>query len=513
MSDKLVNGKNNLQGIVSIEPRESDAEIFLQDKEGNITSTIVPNRSWLLSDRAIDKSFKKLEGNLHFKYGRQFDTRTEFKRMRHIWKESGDLYSIWNPTEALMVKDGYCYYKGLEPKDISILSFDIETTGLDENAKDAFVICISVTYRDKKGTQKLFFRYSDYTTQGDMIDHFCSKVYHLNPSIILGHNIISYDLKYLAAAAKRAGTTLLLGRDGSELAWDFSPKKFRVDGNRTMEFNSCRIYGREIVDTYFMAQAFDVIRTMESYKLKSMIAQLGLESEGRTFYDAATIRDNYKDPVEFEKIIAYCKDDSDDPIKLWDRMGPLFFHMGPMIPKSFQEIILGASGSKLNAMMVRAYLQDGHSIPKATEKRSFQGAHSWGKPAMYDNVLKIDVKSMYPGIIIAYNVYDEEKDPKAYLLQLTKIFREKRLEYKRLAAETGLSLYGDMDNAAKSILNSFYGFLGAPGLNFNSADCAEFITAKGREILELAITWATGKTFQDLAPEFFEEEKIEDEAV
>lgn len=513
MSNNLVYGKNPQEKIVGVEVADDQAELFIQNDDGTVTSKWVSNRYWILAEKQLDKNFKRLQGDLHYKFGTQFKSRDEFKKMRHIYKNQGDIYSIWNEKESLMVKDGLTMYKGLEPKDISVLSFDIETTGLDENADDAFIICISLTYRDKKSVQKVILRYDEFPDQAALIDTFSACVLRLDPSIILGHNIICYDLKYISAVAERNGTALNLGRDGSDLKWDHpgSKKRFRVDGNRTLEFQNCRIYGREIVDTYFMAQAFDVMRTMESYKLKSMIAQLGLESENRTFYDASKIRENYKDPVEFEKIIAYCRDDSDDPIKLWDRMGPLFFYTGQMVPKSFQEIILGASGSKLNAMMVRAYLQDGHSIPKATEKRSFKGAYSWGKPAMYDNVLKLDVKSMYPGIIMAYKVHDEEKDPKAYLLTLTKVFREKRLEYKRLAAETGLSLYADMDNAAKGILNSFYGFLGAPGINFNSPDCAEFITAKGREILELAITWATGKTFQDLAPEFFEEE-VADEA-
>jgi DNA polymerase elongation subunit (family B) len=151
-------------------------------------------------------------------------------------------------------------------------------------------------------------------------------------------------------------------------------------------------------------------------------------------------------------------------------------------------------------------LQDKHSIPKADEVRPYQGALSWGNPGIYKHVFKVDCQSMYPSIIINYSVYNKEKDPNGYLLELVKIFREKRLEYKKLAAETNDSYWKQMDTTAKGYLNSFYGFYGAAGLNFNSFDCADFITSKGREILSKAIVWATSKDFKDLAPEYFDKD-------
>jgi len=114
---------------------------------------------------------------------------------------------------------------------------------------------------------------------------------------------------------------------------------------------------------------------------------------------------------------------------------------------------------------------------------------------------------LYPNIILQDDVCDVDKDPKKYLLALCKIFLELRLEYKRLAAETGDDIWTQMDTTAKSILNSFYGFLGASGLLFNSLQCAAYITARGREILEYAILWASGEN----ADKFIQEENIEEE--
>jgi DNA polymerase elongation subunit (family B) len=257
--------------------------------------------------------------------------------------------------------------------------------------------------------------------------------------------------------------------------------------------------------------SFDVSKSMESYGLKSLIKQLGFEKPGRQYYDAGLIRDKYQDPEEWKKICQYAIDDAEDPIKLWDYMGPLYFHLCPNIPMPLTEILLSASGSKINLLMVRAYLQEAHSIPKADERLDYEGALSFAVPGIYSNCFKIDLAALYPSIMIEFEVYDEEKDPKGYLLELVKIFRAKRLEYKRLAAETDLTIWKEMDTTAKSVLNSFYGFCGASGLNFNSFPCAAFITEQGRKILEYTIKWASGENLDKFIPKKKEKDESEDE--
>lgn len=509
--DRLINGKSELNGIVGIEVTDDTVELFVQDETGSISSVFNPCRHWILASDNLDGKFVRLEGDLTYKWGRQFKTRTDWSKCRSVWKNN-DIYTIWNSEEATMAKDGYTMYKGLRQKDISLLSWDIETTGLDGNAPDAKVLLISTTYRDQQGQVNKLFSYDDYKTEGDLIDAFSEYLEQTNPSLLIGHNVLAYDFPYMQARAEASGTTLNWGRDQSRVEFDNYESKFRLDGTRDLMYKKVKVYGREIVDTFFLANSYDVSKSIESYALKPMIKQLGLEKEGRQYYDAGDIRKNYKDATEFAKIKQYAIDDAEDPVKLWDLMGSLYFNMTQMFPKPLTEILLSASGSKINGMLCRAYLQDRHSIPKANESSKFQGALSWGKPGIYRNVKKVDAVSLYPSIIIQYEVYDAEKDPKGYLLELVKIFRSKRLEYKKLAAETGDSYWKEMDTTAKAILNSFFGFFGCPGLNFNSYACADFITATGREILEKAIQWATSKKFIEVAPDYYEDHKEVEEA-
>jgi DNA polymerase elongation subunit (family B) len=389
-----------------------------------------------------------------------------------------------------MVYYGFTYFKGMRLDDVSVLSFDLETTTLDPNDKDAKVLLISNTYKLGDKVVRQLFAYDDYPSEKEMIEDWSRFVKEMNPSVILGHNIFSFDLQYLKGITERCGINLDLGREGGDSYFDDRESKFRVDGTRFLHYNKYHCYGREVIDTMFLAYKYDIGRKYESYGLKKIIAQEGLEKKDRVFYDASQIRFNYTNKEEWVKIKEYCKDDSDDSLTLYFMMMPAYFYATQSIPKTFQSVILSASGSQVNSMMVRSYLQDKHSIPKASDVQEYEGAISFGNPGIYKNVFKIDVASLYPSIMIEYNVFNKFKDPKENFLTIVKYFTEERLKNKKLAADTKDSYYKDMEQAQKIFINSAYGFLGAAGLNFNSPYHAAFVTKKGREILTKAIEWA-----------------------
>lgn len=495
-TNRLVFGKNNLEKIVSIEPQDEYAEVFIEDN-GFISRQFVPNKYWILSSRQLRKDWVKLKGTLHYKWGRQFKTREEFLQYRNVFKKD-DVYSIFDPKEAMMVKDGLTYFKGMSAQDVSILSFDLETTSLDPKDEDAKVLLISITYRNSKTKtlSKRLICYDDYSTQGEMIEDFCAQVRAFDPSIIVGHNVLGFDLPYLRGIAERESVDLILGRDDSQAQFDNYESQFRKESNQFIKYHRCKIYGREIVDTLFLSIKHDVAsRKYSSYGLKAIIKEEGLEKKNREFYDASLIRHNYKNHEEWEKIKRYCVDDADDALALFDLMAAPFFYMTQSIPKSFQSMIESASGSQLNSLMVRSYLQEGHSIPKTSSQVEFEGAISEGNPGIYRNVHKVDVSSLYPSIILQYEVYDRAKDPQANFLNMVKSFTETRLKYKRQLKETGNAKYDALQGAFKILINSAYGFMGAPGLAFNSPQNAAFITKTGREILTKAIEWSKLKGF------------------
>lgn len=490
--NEILYGRGNIQNIVSLEVNDSNTELFIQDINGSISSQIVPNRYWILSAEPLN-GFKQLKGNLYYQYGKQFDDRNEFLKARSYLKHK-EIFSIFDPKESFMIRKGETYYKGLKPQDVSILSFDLETTGLEHNDKSEILI-ISNTFRKNGRVIRKLFGYDEFNDQGEMIDSWCKWVREIDPSIITGHNINMFDISYLQFIADKFNTTLKLGRNGSDLKIENYESKFRKDGSQFYHYHKSKVYGREIVDTLFLALKYDIGRKYESYGLKQIIKQEGLEVKNRQFYDASQIRHDYKVAEKWRKIKDYAMFDADDALALFDLMSPPLFYSSQIIPKSFQLITESASGSQINSIMMRSYLQNSHSLPKASEAEKFEGAISIGNPGIYRNVFKIDVSSLYPSIMIQYEVYDPNKDPNGSFLDLVKNLTEQRLANKQLAKETNDPYYKGLEQSQKILINSCYGFLGSNGLLFNSPKKASYITEMGRNILNKAIEWSKSSNF------------------
>lgn len=496
MYDKLIYGKNPIEKVVSVEIDEDQAIVFTEDEEG-IKRTVLPHKYWYLQSKPGANAIK-LHGSLHYQYGKQFKERNSWSQaLAKLRKTGQDFFTIYDHKEAFLVKDGVTYFKGLKHTDPSALAFDIESTGLHRN-ESSKVLLISNTFRKNGNIIRKLFAYDEYESQADLIVAWCDWVREMDPSLLIGHNCYTYDLPYLNHVANMHGVDLKLGRDGSDTYFNTRPSQFRVDGSRSQEYHKVRVWGREVVDTMFLAIKYDTAsKKYNSYGLKSIIKQEGLEKENRVHYDSSKIRFNYTNYSEWKLIKEYCEHDADDALALYDLMSPSLFYMTQIVPKSFQSMLESATGSQINTIMIRSYLQEGHSIPKADPVKAFPGAISRGKPGIYKNCIRWDVSSLYPSIMLQYKVFDEEKDPNCNFLKILEKLTKQRLEYKRIAKETKDPYYEGLQSSVKIAINSFYGFLAAPGLQFNSVECADFVTATGRKILSIAVEWATGSSFEN----------------
>lgn len=493
---RLIYGKCPQTNIVNISYKDNNIHIFTETDNG-IKEHKIPYKHWAISNFS-SKATTTLKGNSHFKYIRKYDTFDEFlERKNDLYKYR--CYLVNHIPEAFMILNGFTYFKGMTPNQVSILSFDIETSGLNPYAKNAKVFLITNTFRNRNGEIiRKTFNIDDYTDDAWMIAEWCSWVREIDPSMLVGHNITIFDIPYLKV---RAGGFLNLGRDGSEIEVEKRVRQIRKDGSQSYGFNRIGIFGREICDTFFLALQYDVARKYDSYALKSIIRQEGLEKEGRTLIDASKIEKYWNDPVMKAKVITYAEEDSDDSLKLFDLMGNVKFYMSQVVPKPFQIMIESASGSQLNSVMIRSYLQEGYSIAKASDLVELKGAISFAIPGIYTNCFKIDFAQLYPSIMMTYKLYDKKKDPLKHFPAMVIYFANARQKYKQLYKETNEKHYDDLQQVAKTIANSCYGFLSANGLNYNSPENAAFITAKGRELLSFSIEWATNKPveyWQDL---------------
>ncbi len=492
MNNKLIFGKNFLTNIVSVEPEDNNVIVFTEDKNG-IKQRKIPHKYWILGDSNYGGKFTRLSGDSHYKWICEFDTKDQWNKARaYKWTKNYDLYSIFDEKESFMVRNGFTYFKGMKYDEVSVLSFDIEANGFAHN-KDSVIFTIANAYRKNGKIERKLFALDEYDNDmKSMLSDWMKWVNLVDPSIILGHNIYGYDLPFINHCMNLCNLDFNIGRNNSTVRFNEKSSKFRKDGSQAYEYNNCHVYGRELVDTFFLSIKYDIGRKFDSYGLKSLVKELGLEKDGRVFIDASKISELWKDSASRQLIKEYNIDDVDDSLKLYDKFIQAFFYMTQSIPKSFQQVINSASGSQLNSMMIRGYLQDNKSVAKASEVYSFEGGEVLGIPGMYKNCFKIDIQSAHPSTIKSFKLYDRKKDPEGNLLKLTEFFFDSRVEYKILA-KNGNLYYAGLDAAYKAFLNSLFGLCGAPGLNYNSPEIAEFITRKSREYIATAVEWATSK--------------------
>lgn len=500
----LIYGKNTMLGITAVEVTDK-LELFFANGE----TKSFDYKPYVLLDRQLDLKCKRLEGHLTYKYIRYFNSEDEKKQWYFRNKSIAKIHIIWNEREAALTLHGITLFKGLNVKDVSTLGWDIEAAGLThDNESQVFII----TNTFQKGDVRIrkSFREDHFSSPKDMLDAWCAWVREVDPDVLVGHNIYGYDFPYLNFIARKFGTELNLGRDGSPICFNKKSSEYRVDGNTTWSYNKAHIYGRQIVDTMFLAVKYDIGRNYPSWGLKPIVEHEGLVKEGRQFYDASKIRENWSDPVEREKIVRYAEDDSDDALNLFQLMIPAYFYMCQSLPIPFEEMMQGATGKWMNSIIVRSYLQDGHSIPEPDEKIYVHGGISFGNPGLYKNVMKVDVTSLYPSCILTYNIYPEKKDPKQNFLKMVRFFTEERINNKKKYKETKDHYYDGLQAAQKIAINSSYGMLGTNGLQFNDFSAANEVTLRGRAVLRKAIRWASG---QDVGHWFKDYDYTKDEGM
>ena len=146
MYNKLLYGKDQTERVVSLEVKDDSIELFIRNEDGSLSIKNIKNKYWILSSYKYPQ-FIQLKGELHFKYGRQFETSKEYYEIKKKLRDK-DHYLVYDFKEQAMINKGITYYKGMKPEELAILSFDIETTGinLDDNSR---VLLISNTFRVK----------------------------------------------------------------------------------------------------------------------------------------------------------------------------------------------------------------------------------------------------------------------------------------------------------------------------------------------------------------------------
>jgi DNA polymerase elongation subunit (family B) len=166
-----------------------------------------------------------------------------------------------------------------------------------------------------------------------------------------------------------------------------------------------------------------------------------------------------------------------------------------MLPFSYQNAAVRGNATKIDAMMVRAYIDARESVPLPAAARSFAGGYTdMFVEGVVETVHHCDVRSLYPSLMLSRSIAPRS-DRLGVFLRMLRVLRDFRLDAKAsMAKARGLekSYYDALQSTFKVLINSFYGYLGFGQGRFCDFDAADTVTSSGRDLLRQMISELRG---------------------
>ncbi len=310
-----------------------------------------------------------------------------------------------------------------------------------------------------------------------------------DPDVIEGHNLFRFDLEYIEARAARYRVPLTLGRDGSVLQGH--PSRMQI-GERAITYRKYEIFGRHIVDTWILAQHYDIVaREFDSYGLKDIARHFGLASAERTYVLPDRISATFDhDP---ETLYRYALDDVRETRAVSDLLSRSYYIQAQIFPFSYQNVILRGNATKIDALLLREYLRQRSAVALPQPGQPIEGGYTeLGYQGVVHHVLHCDITSLYPSLMLAQDLFPTSDTLRIFpaLLRDLREFRVQAKEKSRAARDPEeRTFYDALQSTFKILINSFYGYLGFSQGHFNDYATANRITAEGRALINKIKRW------------------------
>ena len=377
---------------------------------------------------------------------------------------------------------------------LTTVSLDIETTMQGELRSIALEGCgqrqVYMLGPPNGDASGLDFDYEVCDTRRDLLDRLEDWIRRHDPDAIIGWNLVQFDLRILQQHAQQMQRPLRLGRDGSAIEW-------REHGGR-QEHWFAGIAGRLVID------GIEALRSatwsFPSFSLEH-VAQ-SLLGEGKA------VDNPYDRMAEIDRMFAedkpalarYNLQDCVLVTRIFEKSGLMTFLLERA---SVTGLAADRSGGSV-AAFEHAYMPLMHRLGRvAPNIGDVPGADSPGgfvmdsRSGLYDSVLVLDYKSLYPSIIRTFLIdpvglvagLEEPQDDTVPGFRGARFSRTRhclpgivtRVWQGREAAKRERN--APLSQALKIIMNSMYGVLGTTGCRFFDPRLASSITMRGHEIM------------------------------
>ncbi len=396
--------------------------------------------------------------------------------------------------------------------DLKIVSIDTETS--KSNSK---LFCIGI-YAENYSKNFMVTKHNLKNTvacksEEDCLEKFKAELLKLDPDIIVGWNVIDFDLVYLKNLYRKYKMPFDLGRTSEEAS-------LRIESNF---FRSSKIDlpGRQVLDGLnlirdpFIKEAPSIKNLdFESLSLESVaqaILKKGKLLKGKFRHEE--IEELYKKntPASQQKLADYNLLDCElvyDILKE-KKIIELAVERSQLTGMPLDRIT--ASVAAFDSVYIREARKAGLVSPsmefKQKEERIKGGYVQASLPGVYKNVLVLDFKSLYPSIIRTFNIdpasYLEKKEKNAIESPNKAYFRDEEgilpriIEKLHAARENAKKEKRELSSyAIKTIMNSFVGVLASQNCRYFDPSMANSTTHFGQFIIKLTAQEIEKKGFR-----------------
>ena len=445
--NKVLFGHDPEERIVSVAIGENGAaRLYTRLPDGTLASCEESFRPFLWADSEIADerlATRRLAGELAFGFIAECADWGHFTSLRNGLKNTGvKFFALNDPVQQFLLQTGKTLFKGMQFDDLRRMQI-----ALDGDA---------VSASDNRGWSE---RIAD-------IARLNTTIRERDPDVIEGHKLFRKILPAVSARAKREKVKLVWGRDGSLLASRAS--RIQV-AEKTINYPKFETRGRHMVDTFLLAQFWDIgARELESYELEDVAAHFHIAEDGA--------------PARTRELAAL--------------LSASYFVQAKIFPYNYQDVVVRGNATKIDALLLREYHRQAHSIPDLPVPRPFAGGYTdIFFTGVAKNVQHCDVASLYPSVMLQFDCLPVA-DQLGLFRHLLGDLRQFRLEAKaRMRAAPAGERAGlhALQSTFKILINSFYGYLGFAQAHFADFDAASRVTEIGRDLLKKMVEWLQGR--------------------
>src|SRR5436853_530908 len=485
--------------IVAIELAETGTvKVHRREKDGSTTTDLGQFHAVGLADSDVvdlGSEAEKLKGDLKFGWLITVDSWKELIALRNGLKNAGrDFFAFTDPVQHYLAATGRTLFKDLPFEELKRMQ--IEVLSFSEGANDHIM---SIALSDNSGWEELIIVDLKKTEESERsaIKRVTALIKERDPDVIEGHDLFRFDLPYLVARAKKLKTKLDWGRSGGFLR--SRPSRLQI-AEKTIDYPKFAIDGRHFVDTFLLAQFYDVgMRTLSGFERLDVARHFGFcDSEELSTLTGKQLQRVYIDNDERFRQRALCAVRETRAVA--DLLSPSYFIQAQIFPYNYQDVIVRGNATRINALFLREYFRQRHSIPELPMPRPFEGGYTdIFFTGVARNVWHCDIASLYPSVMLQFDCFPVTDELQIFRRLLTDL-RTFRLEAKaKMRAEQNPARQHHLQalqNTFKILLNSFYGYLGFAQGHFADFDAAARVTQIERDLLKKMIEWLKARGAQ-----------------